>query len=84
LQSGEDLRQRRWQHDLPHDLALVGAHVARRPQQFLLDCGNATKRRCHDWKDRVEYDDGDFGEIIDAKPENDDRQERDFGHRETD
>ncbi len=84
LQAGENLRRRRRQQHLPHDLDVARAHVAGRPDEFLLDTGDAGDHRRHHRKYGVDGDHGDLGDVIEAEPEDHHRQERDLRHREAD
>ena len=84
LQAGEDLRQRRRQRDLPHQSPLARAHVARRPDELALDALDAGDRRGHHRKDRVEHHHRDLRHVVEAEPQDDDRQERDLRHRKAD
>ena len=84
MQSGDDLRQRRRQGDLPQQLALRCAHVARRPQQLALDAADADDRGGDHGEDRLHRDHRDLGHVVDAEPQHDHRQEGDLRHREAD
>src|SRR4051812_27228819 len=79
--AGGDLRQRRRQHDAPEEAMLRSAARAGGPEEHVVDTARTVEAR-HDHRQQAgERDDRDLGDIADAEPDHEERDERGLGHR---